>query len=105
MRRKEITQTGVGSSNPIPVNHYSENASIAVGVKVTGTVNYTVQHTFDDVFVKGFDPSAATWFAHETLAAQTANADGNYFAFPTAIRITVNSGTGAATMILVPGGA
>lgn len=104
MRRKEVSQTGAGSTAPIPVNHYSDAPSIAVGVKVTGTVNYTVQHTFDDVFVKGFDPSAATWFSHETLVAQTANADGNYFAYPTAIRLTVNSGSGTATMMLVPGG-
>lgn len=104
MRRHEVSVTGVGSSAPFPVNHYSDNASIAVGVKVQGTVNYTVEHTFDDVFAPGFVPGSAIWFSHETLVAQTANADGNYFAFPTAIRLTVNSGAGTATMMLVPGG-
>jgi hypothetical protein len=68
-------------------------------VIVTGTVDYTVQHTFDDPAV-GF----ATWFPHPTIAAQSTNKDGNY-AFPvTGIRITVNSGGGTVTFKLIQAG-
>ena len=69
------------------------------GVIVDGTVNYTVEHTFDDPAV-GF----TTWFPHPTIAALAVNADGNY-AFPvTGIRLTVNSGGGTATLKLIQAG-
>jgi hypothetical protein len=78
--------------------------NIGFGVVVTGTVNYTVQHTFDDVFSSTFNPSTAAWFDHPTIAALGANADGNY-AFPvTAIRLLVNSGGGTARLTLLQAG-
>jgi len=73
--------------------------NVGFGVLVTGTVDYTVQHTFDDPAV-GF----STWFPHPTIATQAVNADGNY-AFPvTGIRLTVNSGGGTATLKLIQAG-
>ena len=68
-------------------------------VVVSGTVNYTVQHAFDDVI------SASTvWFNHPDVISLTANQDGNY-AFPVRwVRLTVNSGTGSATMTLIQAG-
>jgi len=73
--------------------------NVGFGVVKTGTVDFTVQHSFDDPAV-GF----TTWFNHPTVAAQIANADGNY-AFPvTAIRITMNSGAGTVTLKLIQAG-
>jgi hypothetical protein len=78
--------------------------NVGIGVVVSGTVNYTVQHTFDDVWATGYSAAAGNWYNHSSLAAQTANADGNY-AFPvTAVRLTVNSGSGTATMTLIQAG-
>jgi hypothetical protein len=78
--------------------------NVGFGVTVSGTVNYTVQHTFDDVYSATFNPSTATWFDHPTVASLAANADGNY-AFPvTAIRLLVNSGGGTATLALLQAG-
>ena len=71
------------------------------GVAVTGTVTFTVQHTFDDVFAAGFVAASATWHNHPTVAGSTATADGNY-AFPVrAVRInqTVGSGSTRGTFI------
>jgi hypothetical protein len=45
--------------------------NVGFGVIVSGTVDYTVQHTFDDPAI-GF----TTWFPHSSVAAQAANADG-----------------------------
>ena len=99
MKQQTVSQTGVGSSGSIVVNTNISPVNIGFGVVVTGTVNYTVQHTFDDPAV-GF----STWFSHPTVAGQTANADGNY-AFPvTGIRLTVNSGGGTATLKLIQAG-
>lgn len=73
--------------------------NVGFGVIVSGTVDYTVQHTFDDP-ATGF----STWFSHPTIAAQSTNKDGNY-AFPvTGIKVLVNSGTGTATLKLLQAG-
>lgn len=73
--------------------------NVGFGVVVTGTVTYSVQHTFDDP-ATGF----TTWFSHPTVAAETANADGNY-AFPvTGIKLLVSAGTGSATLNLIQAG-
>jgi hypothetical protein len=99
MKLQTQSQTGTGSTSAIVVNTNVTPVNIGFGVIVSGTVNYTVQHTFDDPAV-GF----TTWFPHPTIASQSANADGNY-AFPvTGIRLTVNSGGGTATLKLVQAG-
>ena len=104
MQRTVVVRTGTGSSNPVPMDAYLTPFNVGIGVVVTGTVDYTVQHTFDDVFAKNYVAASGNWFNHPTLLNQTANADGNY-AFPvTAIRITVNSGTGSAAMYIIQAG-
>jgi archaellum component FlaF (FlaF/FlaG flagellin family) len=104
MRPITVTQTGSGSTSPIPMDHYRNPFNVGIGLKASGTVNYTVQHTFDDVFSSSYNPATGTWFNHPVLASLTTNADGNY-AFPcTAIRITVNSGSGSVNMTLVQAG-
>lgn len=93
---------GVGASAPIPVDVYLTPTNIGLGLVLTGTVNVTVQHTFDDIW----DLSAAlTWFDHPTLAAETANADGNLAFPPRAVRLLTNSGVGTAILTLVQAGA
>jgi hypothetical protein len=99
MKVQTVSQTGVGSSDALVMNTNISPFNVGFGVIATGTVNYTVQHTFDDPAV-GF----TTWFSHPTVAAQTTNDDGNY-AFPvTGIKVLVTSGDGTATMNLIQAG-
>ncbi len=99
MKLQTVSQTGAGSSTPIVMNLNATPFHVGFGVVKVGTVDFTVQHSFDDPAV-GF----TTWFNHPTVAAQIANADGNY-AFPvTAIRITMNSGAGTVTLKLIQAG-
>lgn len=99
MKLQTVSKTGVGSSSSLVMNTNISPFNVGFGVIVTGTVNYTVQHTFDDPAV-GF----STWFSHPTIASLAANADGNY-AFPvTGIKLLVNSGDGTATLKLVQAG-
>jgi len=99
MKVQTVSKTGVVSSSALVMNTNISPFNVGFGVVVTGTVDYTVQHTFDDPAV-GF----TTWFSHPTIAAQIANADGNY-AFPvTGIKVLVNSGSGTATMKLIQAG-
>lgn len=99
MKVQIASKTGAGSTNPFVMNTNTTPFNVGFGVIVSGTVNYTVQHTFDDPAV-GF----STWFDHPTIDNLAANADGNY-AFPvTGIRLTVNSGGGTATLKLIQAG-
>ena len=99
MKLQTVSKTGVGSSSALVMNTNVSPFNVGFGVIVSGTVNYTVQHTFDDPAI-GF----STWFSHPTVASQAANADGNY-AFPvTGIKVLVNSGSGTATLKLVQAG-
>lgn len=99
MKLQTVSQTGVGSSSALVMNTNISPFNVGFGVIVSGTVDYTVQHTFDDPAV-GF----STWFSHPTIAGETTNQDGNY-AFPvTGIKLLVNSGSGSATLKLIQAG-
>ena len=99
MKVQTVSKTGTGSSSALVMNTNVSPFNVGFGVVVSGTVNYTVQHTFDDPAV-----GVTTWFSHPTVASQAANADGNY-AFPvTGIKVLVNSGSGTATMNLIQAG-
>ena len=99
MKVQTISQTGEGSSSALVMNTNISPFNVGFGVVVTGTVNYTVQHTFDDPAV-GF----TTWFDHPSVASETTNQDGNY-AFPvTGVKVLVNSGGGSVVMNLVQSG-
>jgi hypothetical protein len=99
MKLQTVSKTGTGSSSALVMNTNISPFNVGFGVIVSGTVDYTVQHTFDDP-ATGF----STWFSHPTIAAQTTNKDGNY-AFPvTGIKVLVNSGTGTATLKLLQAG-
>lgn len=99
MKQQTVSQTDVGSSDVIVVNTNVTPVNIGFGVVVTGTVTYTVQHTFDDPAV-GF----TTWFSHPTVVDETTNQDGNY-AFPvTGIKLLVTAGDGTAELKLIQAG-
>lgn len=92
----DIGWSAVAISQPYPVDFLSvTDGGISVAVTITGTINYDIQHTLDEIF----DSSATiNWFDHASMAAKTASADGNY-AFPIrAIRLLINSVTTGATV-------
>jgi len=99
MKVQTVSKTGTGSSAALVMNTNISPFNVGFGVEVTDTVDYTVQHTFDDPAV-GF----TTWFSHPSVAGETTNQDGNY-AFPvTGVKVLVNSGTGTATLRLIQAG-
>lgn len=94
MRPFNFTQTGVGSTAWFPLDQLRNPFNIGFGVIASGTVNYTVQHTFSNLQ----NGDTITAFDHPDVAAETTSQDGTY-AFPvTGIRVTVNSGTGSARL-------
>ena len=96
--------TGVGSSNVLVVSPYISPFNVGLGVKVTGTITYTIQHTFDNPLAPGFSAASATWYNHAYMNTQSANMDGNY-AYPVqAIRVSTSAGSGTAQLTLIQAG-
>ena len=71
---------------------------IAMAAVVTGTINYKVQHTLENVFSTSNPSTALNWLDHSTITGKTASSDGNY-AFPIrALRFVVTTVTNGATV-------
>lgn len=99
MKVQTVSKTGAGSSSALVINTNISPVNLGFAVVVTGTVTYSVQHTYDDPAV-GF----TTWFSHATVVGQTATAEGNY-AFPvTGVKVLVTAGSGTAAMSLTQAG-
>jgi hypothetical protein len=77
---------------------------LGLGATVTGTITYTVQYTFDDVFAANYNPSSGNWVNHPTLTAQTTSKDSN-IAYPVSgVRIISTAGTGSVTLTIIEAG-
>ncbi len=99
MKVQVVSRTGAGSTTPIVINTNCTPVNIGFAVIVTGTVNYSVQFTYDDPEL-GF----STWFDDATITSKTGNEDG-YINFPvTGLKVLVNSGTGSVTFKVVQAG-
>ena len=93
MKVQTVSRTGTGSTDAIVINTNVTPVNIGFAVIVTGTVNYSVQFTYDDPSV-GF----STWFDDTTITSKTGNEDG------TGMKVLVNSGSGTVTMKVVQAG-
>lgn len=83
------------------VNYEAQPVSLTIAVIVTGTVNYTVQHTYDDIMGLP-DPSSwspttpdPTWIDDATLASKTATGETTYNDPILAWRVVLASGSGS----------
>lgn len=107
MRPVRVTVYSQTASQPIPldVNQGPFNVGVGVALSAGASLTYSVQHTFDDVWADGFNPSNAVWYTNSSLGAKTTSLDGNY-AFPvTAVRLNVTThSSGTATMTVIQAG-
>lgn len=112
-----VGTNGVGASVPIPMDQYVPDFSVTLAAIIkSGAVDYTVQFTMDDVFLKYApyntnypgqptgDPSTITWWDHSTMTAQAANSKGILTEPVKAVRILTNSGTGVVELQVIQGG-
>lgn len=81
-------------TNTIPLDHYRSEA--ALGIDLSGTANFTVQHTFANVLADG--TSSVTWYDHDTLTSISTTTDGNYDKTPSATRLKLNSYTAGCSL-------
>ena len=79
-----VTQSIVGVSDAARVTDTAD-IRISYAAIITGTVNYTVEHSLDGI----------NYFANSDNTNQTTSQDGNYI-FPVKdIRVRINSGAGS----------
>lgn len=110
---------GVGST-PWVIDDFTHPFwALSVAVSVSGTINYTVEHTYDDPNAPGvtliplgyqfsIEPASnkppIAW-PNSTLTAQTDSKEAQYSNQPIfAHRLTINSGTGTAVMQSIQSG-
>lgn len=102
MRPQSVTVSSVAASAWIPMDYKSDPFNVGFGVVVSGTLTYTVEHTFDNVLAG----ATATAFPNATVVAQTTSKDGNYVVPVMAIRLNVTAFTsGSATLTILQSGA
>lgn len=93
-------------SAPVMLDHFRNPFAVSIAGDVLPSGTFTVQHTFDELNdpLKARDelPNAegyGTWFPHASIAAKSADTDGNY-AFPVeAVRLVVTAGTVKMTVM------
>lgn len=90
-----------GATDWIPLSANLNPFSVGFGCTVEGTVNYTVEHTYESVQSNTANPAV---FSHATVANKDTSMDGSYSAPVSAIRLKVNSGTGSVRMTVLQAG-
>jgi len=102
MRQIVVTQTGVGSTAPIPLDVHGR-PEIGLQVDVTAPGSWTLEQTLDNPFTT--PPANILWLPHPdpNMVAQTVDRQGNYAYVPAAVRLTLTVG-GAAKLTIVQAG-
>lgn len=87
----------------IPLNYDNTSVGIGFGCTVTGTVNYTVNHSYSNVLDPNITPK---WWPHgvSNMVAATTSQESNFVIPVTAMQIVINSGTGSVLLELTQQG-
>lgn len=83
------------ATQAIPINWRSESGA-TINVDVTGTIDFTVQETFDAIQTVG--AQGAQWVAITALSAKTADTTAKATVGATALRLVVNSYSSGAEL-------
>lgn len=102
-----VGTNGVGASSWQLANYQISPANLSIGCVVTGTVNYTLQYTYDDFWSvplgqsQGNTPVA---YADAAITAATATKDTAINDPISGWRLLINSGTGSVTVSAIQAG-
>lgn len=83
------------SSSVCSLDLYLTAFQVTLQAIVTGTVNYDLQYTKDDVYSPTFNPATAQWTPFTDADGVTADAEVTLISPVTAVRILQNSGSGS----------
>lgn len=107
MRPVTVTIAAAGNSTPVVLDYNNIAFGVGIGVVITGSPVYTIQHSFDDPYgsyATDYNTNG-TWFDHDVadLVNATANQNGSFNAPIRASRVKFVSGTGTVTATFVQG--
>jgi hypothetical protein len=99
----QVGTNGIGETPWKVLDTFANPMNIGLAVIVTGTINYTVNYTYEDPNNPVASAGPLAW-PLTALSAKTANEQGS-ITFPiAAVQLVVNSGTGSATLVVVQSG-
>lgn len=85
------TLSTVVAGTAVSVDPSKEEFNVGIGVVITGTIDYTVQYTFD----------GTTYFPFADLATKTANTAAALKTPCSAVRLNINSVSGGTAYMVV----
>ena len=97
----ESCTNAVGNSAVYIVDKFINPAVISVACVVTGSINFSVQNSYDDLAASGYDlvnGGTVTWFSQANLTSQAANTSTVINGPITMLRVLQNSGTGSVSV-------
>lgn len=95
---------GAKSSATGPLDFHLAPFQVTLQTIVTGTVNYEIQYTKDNVYATTFNPATAQWTSLTGMTGATANAEATLISPVTAVRILQNSGSGSVSLHILQAG-
>ena len=105
-----VSQTGAGSTRWVSVSTHMTPMNLSIAATVTGTVDFTVEYTYDDYWTWD-NPGAAvltsrtpTVWPDTVLVGATASGETTFNNPITAWRLTVNSGSGTVAGVGIQAG-
>lgn len=98
-----ISGTTITGGTPIPLNFNNVAVGIGLVAEVTGTVNYTLYHTYDDIYDTTVTP---VWLQHgvANMVGATSTQESNFVIPVAACQLILNSGTGSVNFVLLQQG-
>lgn len=95
-----VGTNGIGASDWRNLNLGVSPFSVGLALIVVGTVNATVNYTYEDPD-NAVVPGAPAAFAIAALTSKATNTDGGALNTPVAaVQVVINSGTGTATLVI-----
>lgn len=98
-----ISGTTITGGTPILLNFNNVSVGIGFVCIVTGTVNYTVYHAYDNISDPTITP---TWLPHgiSNMVGATSTQESNFVLPVAGMQVIINSGTGSVKLIALQQG-
>ena len=98
-----ISGTTITGGTTILLNFNNVSVGIGFVCEVTGTVNYTVYHTYDDVYNSAITP---VWLPHgvSNMVNATTTQESNFVIPVAAMQVILNSGSGSVNTVILQEG-
>jgi hypothetical protein len=88
----------------IPLNWRATPFNITLRAIVTGTDDYSVEYTSDDIRAEGWNPATANWSGIQDMVNAVATAEATLISPVRALRFTLNSGDGSVQLQVISAG-